>query len=1382
MDPLRCTVVDAADPRTSVDLDVHTPPAATLGEVVRPLLETAGLPVDRMLHAGGSLIDPATPIGVRPLVDGVLLVACPPGTGKNSRIGGTELPPAPAVSSSVLRLCVVGGPDSGRTLALAPGRHVIGRSPEASLTLDDPDLSRRHLAVTVTPEGLLVHDLGSTNGTFVDDRPIGSAGSYCRPGQRLTAGSSTFVVRLIEDGALPVEPDGGGRLVVRGRRRPPSSPPELVVARESEPTERPRAPLPWLAIMAPMLMGVAMAWFLRQPGYLAFAVLGPVTALASTVTDRRGRRRERRRERERWLAQDGETSRRIEQALADELALRRRSAPDPVQLASCAAVAGQLLWHREPTGTDLLDVCLGTATTASCVRVQQPGAAGQGGAVSAVAAGSEGPQARPLHCAPAVVRLLDVGHLALTGDRHRRLASARWVVGQLAVAASPLALVIEAVDDGDDWRWVRWLPHRRRSTLAALEREVRSRLEWQAAPPTLPRVVVVVPDVERRAGDAALRRLLDDGPAVGMHVVCTAATPAEVPSGVGAVLSLPRAGRGRLHRAADHETLDVWADGVGRGWADRVGRALAALREAPSGSDGALPAVVRLGPLLGADVRSADELASAWRERPRSTRAVLGVDGDGVMAVDLVRDGPHVLIAGTTGSGKSELLQTLVASLAVANRPDELAFVLVDYKGGAAFAGCSALPHVSGLVSDLDERLAARALASLQAELTRRERVLAGAGATDIDAYQQQLDAGADRPRLGRLVIVIDEFRLLATELPDFLEGLVRLAAVGRSLGVHLVLATQRPAGIVSADIRANVNLRICLRVRDRSDSHDVLDAPDAALLPEGVPGRALLRTGAGPLVALQVGLVGGPADPPVRDHVVVVPAGQRPLPLAEGPDHLEVLATEAREAARLLDAVAPPSPWLLPLPDVVTTAALDAHDPVPGGGIGLIDLPDEGRQPLLRWDARSSSHLSVSGTSRSGRSCALLTVVLSAVRADPDLHVHLIDAGTGVLTRALAGCAQVGTLLTGDQPRRTRRLVARLADALSTIPSTTATAIAAPTLLVIDGWEALVQQHEAVEHGRGIDELLSLVRDQESAGLRLLVAGGRGVLTSRLASLVAERIVLRCADPTDLLLAGAPSATTPAHQPPGRGLHLPSGHEVQLAWPGDPDDVRDQLSQVPPPARPPLLLPALPERVALDDLPTTAEHRHRVVVGIGGDEVQPLTLDLAGLVGVVGPPGSGRSTVLAAFAQQLRAASVPLRSLSPSAAAGTKPWHLEPDSEHLPPRSATPRVVLVDDADLAPASDIEAAVQAGDVVVVATTPAHLAGAYTGWAGTLRRQRTGLLLQPSTAHDGEPFGIRAEPPDRPVPGRGQLIRRGRAVDVQVAMPRAAVLAGVGGSG
>ena len=385
------------------------------------------------------------------------------------------------------------------------------------------------------------------------------------------------------------------------------------------------------------------------------------------------------------------------------------------------------------------------------------------------------------------------------------------------------------------------------------------------------------------------------------------------------------------------------ADQVSVAWADRVARALAPVRDV-SRDDSAsmIPDSARLLDLIHMPDPSADLVLMAWQKRGRTTKVSIGVSADGLYILDLSADGPHGLIAGTTGAGKSELLQTIIAVLCVANRPDAMTFVLIDYKGGSAFKDCARLPHTVGMVSDLDGHLTVRALDSLGAELKRREEMLPHAGAKDIEDYW---DTRRLRPELNlepmpRLVLVIDEFAAMVAELPDFVHGLIDIARRGRSLGVHLLLATQRPAGVVSADIRANTNLRIALRVTSSDESADVIDAPDSAYIAKSTPGRCYVRSGASNLVAVQSARIGGrrPGTGPVAAsaQVMTVPwhglGRAMPAPAKAAGSDEETMATDL---SVLVDAIATANPkaglgpqrrpWLEPLPEVVTLGELPA-------------------------------------------------------------------------------------------------------------------------------------------------------------------------------------------------------------------------------------------------------------------------------------------------------------------------------------------------------------------------------------------------------------------------------------------------------------------------
>ena len=673
-------------------------------------------------------------------------------------------------------------------------------------------------------------------------------------------------------------------------------------------------------------------------------------------------------------------------------------------------------------------------------------------------------------------------------------------------------------------------------------------------------------------------RLLAEGPDLGVRAICLDEQAVALPVECGATVEVAGETDTALRvTVRDSAALDgVALDGVSQPWAQRFARALAPLEDAtPDDAVTELPSEVALLDLLPYDATDAGALETAWLVSPRSASVPLGVGVEGQpFTVDLRLDGPHALVAGTTGAGKSELLQALVAGLAVGNRPDELAFVLIDYKGGAAFKDCARLPHTVGTVTDLDGHLTERALSSLGAELRRRETVLRDGGCKDIDDYLAHRSHGD--PSLPRLVLVVDEFATLAEELPDFVGGLVGIAQRGRSLGVHLVLATQRPSGVVSADIRANTTLRIALRVTDAGESADVVDVKDAATISRATPGRAVARIGAGAVTPFQSARVGRGATvatpgPHVRRAIWADAGRARPRSVAgptSGPTDLSRLVDAACAAASALDITPVPSPWLPPLGDVLSLAAVPATRPsaVP---FGLLDLPAEQRRASLVLDLEHGGHLLVAGGPRSGRTTVLRTIAgsLAMRTAADEAHLYVIDGGSGGLT-ALAGLPHCGAVVGRDQISRGDRLLTRLAQEVERRQSLLAAAGFASVaeqraaaepgdrlpwlVLMVDGWEGVQAAYDEIDHGRPLDVLQRLVREGGSAGLRVVLTGDRGVLTSRVGASISDRLLLRLADPGDYGLAGVAARQVPAAMPAGRGLLADGAVELQVALLGD--------------------------------------------------------------------------------------------------------------------------------------------------------------------------------------------------------------------------------------
>ncbi|GAB2675993.1 FtsK/SpoIIIE domain-containing protein [Thalassiella azotivora] len=1340
---IRVTVVDAVRRAARADVVLTVGPDVPATELRSLLLASVGRdpddPVD--VHVAGRPLDDGVAPGDPPFVQGALVT-----------VGRRGPDPARARrSGGFLELHVVGGPDAGQVHRLGPGEHPVGRAGRRGLVVDDPDVSRRHATLLVDADGVRVRDEDSTNGTWVDGRRLGPGAVRLDLSSRVLVGSSTLALRLPDADAAAVQPAGDGTLLVNRAPRLRQAPQAVEVRFPAPPTAPRTVRVPVVALVLPVVVAVPLA-LLWSPMALLFGLMSPVMLLGNALSDRVTGRREHRRATAEHATSVSACRTRVRDALAAEQVRRRTAAPDPALVRSTVSTPLHRLWERRREDEDLLALGVGTASLPSDVRVVDP------------AVDDGAPQRPAVDDVPVTVDLPRVGVLGVTGPRHRRTALGRWLLAQAAATHSPrdLAVVVLADPQGPDdrgagpggagaaWEPAGWLPHCRpehlspgladaagalvgttadqvRRRVAELVGVLDARLE--AATAGLvgrrswagPRVLVLLDGARRLRAVPGVPRLLAEGPAVGIHLLCLEEGSAGLPVECGATVTVHGevATRLRLAVAGEPPVDDVVADLVSHHWFEGVCRLLAPLRDAtPEADRHEVPDSARLLEVLHGlerpDPTDPGAVARSWRARPRSTCAVLGVGADGPHEVDLRRDGPHVLVAGTTGSGKSELLQTLIASLATVNRPDEMGFVLVDYKGGSAFAECARLPHVLGLVTDLDEDLTRRALTSLTAEVTRRERLLARHAAKDLDDYLATRDRatslgvpadGPDAvPALGRLVIVIDEFRVLAEELPGFIDGLVRIAAVGRSLGVHLVLATQRPAGVVGADIKANVNLRIALRVRDDADSVDVVDSPRAAATSERTPGRALLRTGSGPLTEVQTARVGGRPPQAAR----TLPSWRRagwpvlgdpppppgpPLP-GDGPTDLQRVVAAVREASAVLGVQPPASPWLPPLPATLPLDSVRGTPPEHSGAeqdagrrgpsepvrltFGLLDDPARQRQVPARLDLGSPQCLGVAGTARSGRTTLLRTLAVSAARAPAgQVAVYVLDGG-GALT-GLAALPVVGAVVPRDDPERVARLLRRL-DAEVTRRQQQLSAggwsdlaewrrdasdgSAPPyVLLLVDGYDSLQQALEDQDAGRALDGLMPVLRQGPGAGVLTVVCGERSVLSGPLAAGLGTKLVLRTADPTDVVLAGVPPREAPRELPPGRGV-LVDGHGwhvVQVAVPGDDASGSAQAAALEGAARTtaaaavlPFRVDALPGDVTESDLlahPGAAHLPGWLVLGLGGDDVAPTGWDL-GRDGrrflVAGHPRSGRTTTLLRAVRALLADDRPVVLVAP--------------------------------------------------------------------------------------------------------------------------------------
>ena len=804
-----------------------------------------------------------------------------------------------------------------------------------------------------------------------------------------------------------------------------------------------RSGFPVAATLAPVAVSLAL-WAVTGSIYsLLFAFLGPVVALGGLVDGRVHRRRAARRERARYATAVDRLAERITGAQERERERLMRLSPGTAP-GDVPAWGGS---HGRP-----LPVRLGTGTLSGCVELTPADEAGEpDDATAQIVAALRRARAAAAELPDAPIMLDARNGVGVVGPPALAAAVARGIACQLAARLSPADAVV-VVPAGEEWTGT--LPH---GVVPAERSEYRWRqgedppvvIAWAEAEPGLPLGCGIVVRVGGESG-------IGGGP--------MGEAPRDVrPHAVTAAEAEETAGRLRA-RAEAH-----------------------GLR--PAGA--LLPDRVALADLLAAISTdpAADRPARASHPGPTSLAAPIGRDADGTVVVDLVAHGPHAVIAGTTGSGKSELLVSWVLGMAAGRSPDEVSFLLIDFKGGAAFAPLATLPHVLATLSDLDGRLTRRAIESLRAEILHRERVLAGSGVGSIAA----LPPGT----LPRLVIVVDEFAAVVATGPELHEVFADLAARGRSLGLHLVLCTQRPAGVIRDAVLANVGLRLSLRVTDRGDSLAMIGTDAASRLPVDPPGRGiLLHDGATREIQLAI------AEPADAERI-----GAERI----GAEHPEASGGAGRR------------PWCPPLPASLALDDLPAAEH--GLAFGLVDLPAEQRQPTAAHDPARHGHLLVLGTAGAGASTALDTLAVSAQRR-----------GTTVRT-------------VPPEP----------ADAWAVLAREVARPGPAPdggVLLLIDDLDAVLARFDPDYRHEFLDLVSAIARRPAADGAALAVAARRlsGPLAG-IAGLFGSRLLLRQSAREEHVLAGGDPGAFDPDLPPGSGTWR--GAVVQVARASGADRTR---------------------------------------------------------------------------------------------------------------------------------------------------------------------------------------------------------------------------------
>ncbi|XRQ03344.1 type VII secretion protein EccCa [Actinomadura welshii] len=1077
--------------------------------------------------------------------------------------------------------------------------------------------------------------------------------------------------------------------------------------------------------MVGMMASLAIMTVLRNPAFMIFgAVLLVVAVLAAAamLLSRRGQvSRQRRAQRERYLEYLEELREELAAGEAAERARARVLDPPPEALYDVVRDPARL-WERRRRQPDFLRVRVGTGF--------MPGGplelAEQGTALTPTdpfmlsEARALMERFRSAPDMPLTLPLDLAGNVSVIGAREDALRLVRALLAQLTAFHSPQDVTVAlayGADRAGDWDWVKWLPHvldRHRHDGGAPVRLI--------APSPLRLAALLSDDLRERTDFAAevrrglgrkdsfqlLRRLLvvhDTHGEVAADLVRPdeSVPPADLAATIVHLVADQRHEPGDVSlrirvegdrvevddlRGAVPETAAGTVDDVAPGMAAGLARMLAPLRLSRESAEesAAEGGEIDFTALMGVEDPAEIDVARLWA--PRSERAFLrvpiGLDDAGEPVVLDLKEaaslgmGPHGLCVGATGSGKSEMLRTLVLTLAASHPPEQVSMVLVDYKGGATFAPFEDLPHVAGVITNLedDAGLIERAYASLSGEVQRRQQLLRDAGnIANIGDYAFERTRRPDLEPLPYLLVIIDEFGELLTARPDFIELFLSIGRIGRSIGVHLLLSSQRIEGGKLRGLDTYLSYRLGLRTFSEEESRTVLDTPDAFHLP-ALPGFGYLKVDTSVYQRFKSGYVSGPyrgpvqtvqkgdERPPVRRYTAYnladpsdaarradAEAAAREPGLPErsaGPRLLDVMVAGLVRHGRRIQNI-----WLPPLPALTTLDQVTGPVRIDGDGmrlpvrveplqvpIGLLDDARRQWQGVWYLDlASAGGHVALIGGPQTGKTTLLRTLVLSlALTHSPrQVAVYGLDLLGGGL-QALGELPNVGGIAGRGDRERVRRTVEEVhgmldhrqevfrqrgIDGVQRLRSMHAAGQvpelpAADVVLVVDGFGAIRNDFEEID-----DMVTDILTRGGGYGVHL-VAGMLRWNDVRMSaqSMFGRRVELRLNDPSDSTVERKLAQTIAAGRP-GRAL-TDAKLFAQVAVPAlggvpDPGALGDALESAAGavrsawtgPVAPPVRV--LPHRLDAADLPGPAEEPALVPVGLEERSFEPVLLDLFG-------------------------------------------------------------------------------------------------------------------------------------------------------------------------
>ncbi|MRX72690.1 type VII secretion protein EssC [Bacillus lacus] len=788
---------------------------------------------------------------------------------------------------------------------------------------------------------------------------------------------------------------------------------------------------------------------------------------------------------------------------------------------------------------------------------------------------------------PVIASLMN-GPVGYIGQRHLVLEQLQLLAMQVALFQSyhdVQMITVFPEEEKEEWNWMRWLPHAslrdvnvrgfvyhersRDQVLYSLYQILKERKQVIDAKGNtsektyfFPHFVVLITDEKLILDHTIMEFFNEDLSDLGVSLVFVQDVMQSLPEHVKTVIDIRDSKTGNI----------VLEDGelVNRAFApdhfprifnkEEVSRALAPIHHLQSLKN-SIPESVTFLQMYGVEKVEELGVSARWQanETYKSLAVPLGLRGkEDVVQLNLHEKahGPHGLIAGTTGSGKSEIIQSYILSLSINFHPYEVAFLLIDYKGGGMANLFKKLPHLVGTITNLDRSQSMRALASIKAELQKRQRLFGENNVNHINQYHKLYKQGKVQEPMPHLFLISDEFAELKSEQPDFMKELVSTARIGRSLGIHLILATQKPSGVVDDQIWSNSKFKLALKVQNASDSNEILKTPDAAEIT--LPGRAYLQVGNNEIYELFQSAWSGADYIPDQDNYDLIDTtiyaindlGQYDI-LTEDlsglshknqvekiPTELDAVIDHLHDFAQKREIAPLPKPWLPPLPEIIMSEELhsvkfeeawtEEKKPL-SVTIGLLDQPELQSQTPFTLDLTKDGHIAVFASPGYGKSTFLQSVVmnLSKQHSPEHLHVYLLDFGTNGLL-PLKGLPHTADVILVDEIEKVHKLIRLLTMLMKkrkqllsqygvanvSMYERSSGQIEPNLLIVIDNFDTVRDTDFSEEFEKIITQI---AREGASVGIHLAISAGRqGALRMPLLSNIKTQIPLYLIEQTE--------------------------------------------------------------------------------------------------------------------------------------------------------------------------------------------------------------------------------------------------------------------------